>query len=356
MAARILGGHLALTERGVCELPVAGAVADRIDVRHGRAAMLVGGDALPLVELHADLLQAEPLDERTASHGDQHQVRLHRLTVTVVDGELRAVVLDLRALLAELQRDAAPPELLRKLLRRVRVLLRDQRLEHLDDRHLGAETAEDRGELAADDAAAEDDEPPRDLLLRQEPGRVDAPRRVEPFDRRAKWKRAGRDDRGLEGDVFSAFDRQRVRIPEGAGALHPVDAVRLEEPGDARRHLLDDARLPRVRRGEVERCASDLHAELREALLGLAQRVRGLHPRLRGDAPDAEARAAELGLHFDTRDLRAELGGADRCGVAAGAAPEDGDVNVHFSSPGSSVQSMLTTPGGRSPRSLPSAA
>jgi hypothetical protein len=46
--------------------------------------------------------------------------------------------------------------------------------QHLDDRDLGAEAVEDRGELAADDAAAEHDEPARDLLLREEAGRVDA--------------------------------------------------------------------------------------------------------------------------------------------------------------------------------------
>ena len=63
---------------------------------------------------------------------------------------------------------------LRELLRGVGVLLRDQRVEHLDDRHLGAEAVEDRGELGADDAAAEDHEPVRDLRLRQQPGRVDA--------------------------------------------------------------------------------------------------------------------------------------------------------------------------------------
>ena len=124
--------------------------------------------------------------------------------------------------------------------------------EHLDDRHLGAEALEDRGELAADDAAAEDDEPLRHLRLREQAGRVDAARRVEPVDRRAHRERAGRDDRALEGDVLPALDRDRVRVLEAAGALHPLDAVRLEERRDAARHLLDDAGLPLVRGREVE--------------------------------------------------------------------------------------------------------
>src|ERR1022692_5192342 len=108
-----------------------------------------------------------------------------------MDRQLGAVVLDTRALLAEVERDAPFPELLRQLLGGVGVLLRDQRVEHLDDRHLAAEPAEDGGELAADDAAAEDDESLRHGLLREQPGRVDTARRVEPRDRRGARGRAG---------------------------------------------------------------------------------------------------------------------------------------------------------------------
>ena len=248
-----------------------------------------------------------------------------------MDGELGAVVVDLRALLAELKRDPALPERLRQLLRRVRVLLRDQRLEHLDDRHLGAEALEDRRELAADDAAAEDDEAPRHLGLREQAGGVDAAGRVEPFDRRHDRERAGRDDRLLEGDVLPALDRDRVRALEAALALHPLDAVRLEEARDPARHLLDDAVLPLDRRAEVELRLRDVDAELGEHVLRLVQRVRGLHPRLRRDAAHAQAGAAELGLELDAGGLHAQLGCADRCGVPAGASAQDGDVNFHFS-------------------------
>ena len=127
----------------------------------------------------------------------------------------------------------APAELLGQLLGRVRVLLRDQARQHLDDRHLGAEALEDRGELAADDPAAEHDEPARHLALGEQPGRVDAERRVEAFDRRTQRVRAGGDDRALEGDVLPALDRDRVRVLEAPGALDPLDAVRLEQAGDA---------------------------------------------------------------------------------------------------------------------------
>src|SRR4029079_4086915 len=148
VAARVLGRDLALAERRVRELPVARAIADRVDVRNSGAPVLVGGDSLAPVELDADLLETEAFDDGAAADRHEHQVCLHRLALAEVHGELRAVVLDLRALLAELERDAAPAELLRELLRRVVVLLRDERVEHLDDRRLAAEAAEDRRELA----------------------------------------------------------------------------------------------------------------------------------------------------------------------------------------------------------------
>ena len=156
------------------ELPVARDVARRVDVRDRCPPLAVRLDPLARVERDAGLLEPDALDERRAADGDEHEVALDRLTLAEVDDERGARVLDLRALLAEVERDAALAEGLRQLLRRVEVLLRDQRVEHLDDRDLGAEPLEDRRELAADDAAAENDEALRHLRLRQQAGRVDA--------------------------------------------------------------------------------------------------------------------------------------------------------------------------------------
>ena len=117
-----------------------------------------------------------------------------------------------------------------------------------------------------------------------------------------------------------------------AGALDPLDAVRLEERGDAAGHLL--RRPPAFHsfaRGEVELRLGDGDAELAERVARLVEEVRRLHPGLRRDAPDAEARAAELRLLLDADDLRAELRRADRGGVPARAAAQDGDVTVHLS-------------------------
>src|SRR5215203_1975888 len=292
----------------------------------------VGRDPLALVELDADPFQPEPLHRRTAPDGDEHQVGVDRLAVAELDPHPVTAVVDPGALLLEVQRDPALLELLRELVRRVVVLGRDELRQHLDDRDLGTEAAEDRRELAADDPAAQHHEPARDLRLREQAGGVDAARRVEARNRRRKRKRPRGDDRRAELHVLPALDRDSVRVLEASRALHPLDAVRLEQRRDAARHLLDDAGLPLVGGAEVELRLADLNAELRERLLGLLDRERRLHPCLGRDAPDAQAGPAELGLLLDADRLRAELGGADRSGVPTGAAPEDGDVTFHLCS------------------------
>src|SRR6266516_426024 len=329
VAAGVLGRDLTLATRGVSELPVARAVTDRVDVLDGGAAVLVRSDAFALVELDADCFEAHPFDGRAAADGDEHEIGLDRLAVAEMYGQRASRVLYLPALLLEVKRDAALAELLRELLRRISVLLWDQRRQQLDDRHLTAEALEDRRELAADDAAAEHDEALRNLRLRKQPLGVDAALRIDTFDRGTKRERARRDDRLLEGDVLAAFDGERVRVLERAVPLDPVDAVRLEERSDALRHLLDDAVLPLVRLAEFELEATELHAQLVERVLGLFQRERSLHPGLRRDAPDAEARAAELGLALDAGDLRAELRSPDRGRITTWPPAENDNVDFH---------------------------
>src|SRR5436190_1731360 len=120
---------------------------------------------------------------------------------------------------------------------------------------------------------------------------------------------------------------------EVSGSLDPLHPVGLEEAGDARGHLIDDLRLPFVGGPEVEAWRADLDAELGERVLGLLDRERGLHPSLRRDAADAQAGAPELRLLLDADRLGAELRGADRRGVAAGASAENCDVRFHLPDP-----------------------
>src|SRR5919106_1553532 len=328
VAHGVLGGDLALAERGVGELPVARAVADRVDVRDGRAPVLVRGNALLRVEVDAERLEADVLRDRPPARGDEHEVALDRLAAEL-HLQTAPRVFDPVALGVEMDGDAAFLELLPQLLGRVLVLLRDERRQHLDDRDLAPEALEDGRELAADDPAAEDDDALRHLRLGEQTGRVDAALGVDPVDRRPERIRARRDDHGLEGHVLAALDRERVGVLEAALPFDPLDAVRLEEAGDAVRELADDRVLPLVRLREVELRRADVDAQLGERLLGLLEREGGLHPGLRGDAPDAETGASEPVFLLDADGLRPELRGPDRRRVAAGATAEDGDVTFH---------------------------
>src|SRR5206468_10228085 len=212
--------------------------------------------------------------------------------------------------------DSAFLELLGQLLGGGLVLEGDQLGQHLDDRHLTPEPLERRGELAPDDAAAENDDPARHLRLREQASRVDAAIRVDSVDGGPERRRARRHDRALERAVLAAVDRERVGVLEAASALDPLDAVGLEERRDAAGQLLDDALLPLLRSREVELRRADHDAELLEGLVCLFERKSRLYPRLGRDAADAQACASELRLLLDTDDTRAELGRPDRSRIA----------------------------------------
>ena len=123
-----------------------------------------------------------------------------------------------------------------------------------------------------------------------------------------------------------AVDHRRV-------AVHDLDLVALQQRGDAAGQAADDAVLPVDRAREVERRPLDREAERRLAvgLLGaLVERVGGMDDRLRRDAADIEAGAAQPPSRrlLDQHDVEAELAGADGGDIAAGAAADDQHLGV----------------------------
>ena len=77
----------------------------------------------------------------------------------------------------------------------------------------------------------------------------------------------------------------------------------------------------------------DDDAEGPEPMRRLVEHLGGVKQRLRGNAADVEARAAERLAHFDDGDLHPKLGGADRADVTAGAGADDNEVITHLISP-----------------------
>jgi len=72
----------------------------------------------------------------------------------------------------------------------------------------------------------------------------------------------------------------------------------------------------------------ELDAVLGRRVLGFGVFFRRLQQRLRRDAADVEAGAAEPDVLLDAGDVHAELRGADGADVAGGAAADDDEIEV----------------------------
>ncbi len=288
MPERVLGRDLALAEGRVRELPVAGDVADGVDVRARSCAcgastgMRRGSAVTPAVSRPmSSTFATRPVATSTMSATSS--LVSPRVSNSASD-EIAVALLDPRGARAELDGDAAAAEGALERGDGVGVLVPDQVREHLDDRDGRAELRVDGGELDADHAAAEHGQAPRHGVQLERAGRVDAARVVDAGNRRGGRARARRDDGALELDVLAALDGQRVRPGEAAAALDDLDAVGLEQPGEALDDAVHDAAAVALHLLEVEIDVADAHAELCEVPLRVVVGVRGLHHGLRRDA------------------------------------------------------------------------
>ena len=142
--------------------------------------------------------------------------------------------------------------------------------------------------------------------------------------------RAGRDDDLLargERLLLPLGDLDLALAGQPSAALDPVDLVLLEQQLDAAGEALDDLVLAGVHLGHVDADGglADRQAPLLPVLRDL-QRVRVLEQRLGRNAAPVQAGAAEHRRALDDRGLQAELRGADRGHVAAGARADHYDV------------------------------
>ena len=216
-------------------------------------------------------------------------------------------------------------------LRRHRLVLdRHEPRQQLQDRHVAAEAPEDRRELDAHRAAADDgDRLGHFAQADRFVARDDAPA-IDLDARHAPRRRSGRDD-----DLLPRAQRLRLAFEhvdaavagQPRRAFDPVDLVLLEQEFDALRQAGDDPVLARLHLGHVDadRPLPCRHAPLFRVLNDF-QRVRVLEERLGRDAAPQQTRAAERLLFFDDGHLEPELRGTDRGHVAAGAGTDDDHV------------------------------
>ena len=226
----------------------------------------------------------------------------------------------------EVDDDAPPSERLAELARGIGILLRDERVEHLDDRHFGAEALEDRRELTADDPASEDDQPPRYVGLREEA--VESTQRGE--SRPGMGGRMGYEPVAMialeklspTSPVSNAIERASSNRPAPWNQVTPLALKSEATPPvicftTAAFHSLACAKSSGLSRDDAEPGRSRVRRGVRALF----------DPGLGRNTSDAQARSPELGLLVDARDTGTELRGPDRRRIAGRPTPRTATSN-----------------------------
>ena len=233
--AEDVGGHdLALVLADMGQRPEPGDVADRPQPLAGAEPRVDRDPAR--VGVDADRLQADARDPRAPAGGDEEPVAAQLAAVVELEHVVVAVAARGGDVRAEDELDAVAAQDVAERLAERRGLAREDVRAALDQRDLAAEAADGLGQLDADGAAAEHEQPARDRLHR---GRLavgpEAVEVAQPGDRRDDGVGAVR-EHDVRGRVARAADLDRAGAGEPAGPAQQRDAL-LGEP----------ALLPRVR-------------------------------------------------------------------------------------------------------------
>ena len=206
-------------------------------------------------------------------------------------------------------------------------------VEEFDHGHLGPQPSPDRAELQADDAGADHQELRRRLGERQRAGGGDDRLLVDLDAGQLRNVGAGRDDDvlGLERRFLAVagFDEDLARSSDPPLADDPVDLVLLEQKRDAVDVGGDGVVLVLHQRRHIEFGRADDDSQRRQFMRGLLEHFGGVEQRLRRDATDVEARAAERLHLLDHGDLHAELCRTDRAHITGGAGADHDDIMGH---------------------------
>ncbi len=211
---------------------------------------------------------------------------------------------------------------------------RQDAVEEFDRDHLRAQPPPDRAELEPDHARADHQQPFRHLVQHQCAGRRHDALLVDVDTGKPRHIRAGGDDDGLALDHLAVpvgLDLDAAGRGDAPHALEACDLVLLEQERDALHVALDALVLELHHGGEIElrRAHGDAHPP--EQVTGFIEQLGGMQQRLRGNASDIEAGAAEGLVLLHHRHLHAELCRADGADIAAGTRADDDEVVGHTS-------------------------
>ena len=312
-------------------------IADRPDAVDGGAEIMIGLDLTALVRGQPRLVEREAVGVRTAADRNEDDIGFERFGVASRGGlerqhGLLALHFGPGDLGLELEVHALLLEDLVRFLANVAVHPGQDLVEKLDHGDFRAKPAPDATEFEPDHAAADHDHMTGYLRKLERTGRIDDHALVVvDFDaRKRSHRRSGGDDDVL-GAIGLARNLDAVLAGELRIALQPVDLVLLEQEFDAAGQALDRILALAVHRAKVEFGRHlDAHRRHRAARRRL-EIFRCVEHRLRGDAADVEAGAAQRLAPFGARGLEPELRRADRRDITAGTGTDDKDVVVVIS-------------------------
>ena len=312
-------------------------VADRPDARNLGAELMIGLDLTARVQLQANLVEAEALGVGTTTDRHQDDVRFDLLGFATggrFDRQGHARLADFGAghLGAELIFEALLLEDLVGFLADFAVHAGQDLVEIFDHGHLGAQALPHRTQFQTDDATADDDQMARNLVQFQRAGRIDdlAACIVHGHAGQRGDRRTGGDDDVLRRHLL-AIHFDGVGAGEAGQALEPGHLVLLEQIFDAAGQALDGIDALALHGGQVEAHLVDLDAQLGErAVGGFVIEFRGVQQRLRRDAADVEAGAAQRLAAFGAGGLQAQLSSADRGDIATWASTDNQDVIIEI--------------------------
>jgi hypothetical protein len=252
-AGNDLGEHLALRHRAVGEHRFTRYVADRPDVAHrGRASLVDAHERAAHRKI--ERLEPEAVCARAPADRDQDLVGPNRALQTVRAHDLERALDVPKSPGAHKRLDAKIGQAPRDRLGQLRIVVRQDLGQRLNDRHLGAELGECHAELHPDIARADHGERSRNLGQGQRVRRrqdVAAELERRQFHRR----RAGRDDEmlGCEASLAGVgADGRGLAVDDGRRAKEGAHLGPLQERADAACEPRDDRILPGDGAGEIE--------------------------------------------------------------------------------------------------------
>ncbi len=306
-------------------------IADREDVRAVGPHLLVDRDEAALVDLDACRIRPDHSPIRPPPDRDEHAIiglcLLRCLLAFEADDD--AVVVELERSDLGTQHDRRIP-VGNALLQRpdeIAIATGHQRLGQLDNGNVDAERVVNGRHLEPDDAAADDEQALRQVVELERARRIDDPRGLGQAGDPARLRARG-NDALAEADRRAsslAFHRQRVRVDKPRRAVHDLHLALPGQRAEAIGELLHDAALPVAQLVEIDRRLAEVDAELGR-LPGLLDHARRVQQRLRRDAADVEADAAERRPALDQRDVHSEIGGAKSGRIAAGSRSDHNEI------------------------------